>query len=70
MIGDFVFKLKYARYNEEEQRRETWSEAVDRYLDTHRAWYGDEVEDLLTDVREALINKTDPSIHARLTVRW
>ena len=57
MIGDFVFKLKYARYNEEKQRRETWSEAVDRYLDTHRAWYGDEVEDLLTDVRGALINK-------------
>lgn len=57
MIGDFVFKLKYARYNEAEKRRETWTEAVDRYLDTHRKQYGGTVKELLTDVREALINK-------------
>lgn len=57
MIGDFVFKLKYARYNEAEKRRETWIEAVDRYLETHRRQYGEPVEELLADVREALINK-------------
>ncbi len=57
MIGDFVFKLKYARYNEAEKRRETWPEAVDRYLETHRRQYGEIVEELLADVREALINK-------------
>mgnify|MGYP003137716886 FL=1 len=32
MIEDFVFALKYARYNEKEKRRESWSEAVDRYM--------------------------------------
>jgi ribonucleoside-diphosphate reductase alpha chain len=57
MIGDFVFKLKYARYNEAKKRRETWIEAVDRYLETHRRQYGEPVEELLADVREALINK-------------
>jgi ribonucleoside-triphosphate reductase len=57
MIGEFVFKLKYARYNETEKRRETWQEAVDRYLETHREFYGDVVEDLITDTREALIKR-------------
>src|SRR6056300_1489394 len=57
MIGEFVFKLKYARYNETEKRRETWQEAVDRYLETHREFYGDVVEDLITDTRKALIKR-------------
>jgi ribonucleoside-diphosphate reductase alpha chain len=57
MIGDFVFKLKYARYNEAEKRRETWTEAVDRYLETHVRYYGTDAQQALEELREPLINK-------------
>jgi hypothetical protein len=30
---DFIHKSRYARWNEEEKRREDWDETVDRYLD-------------------------------------
>ncbi len=29
---DFIHKSRYARWNEEEKRREDWNETVDRYL--------------------------------------
>ena len=58
MIGDFVFKLKYARYNAEEKRRETWTEAVERYCKTHVERYGEETtRALIEDVKPALINR-------------
>lgn len=34
-MSNFVFASKYARYNDEKKRRETWSEAVDRLSDMH-----------------------------------
>jgi ribonucleoside-triphosphate reductase len=34
-ISKFVFTSKYARYNEDLQRRETWEEAVERLRDMH-----------------------------------
>ena len=58
MIGDFVFKLKYARYNEAEKRRETWEESSDRYLNTHRHRYRQfEIEEILEHVESALKTK-------------
>lgn len=35
MIDEYVFKSKYARFNQNLQRRETWEEAVDRMMDMH-----------------------------------
>ena len=57
MIGEFIFALKYARYNAQEQRRETWTEAIDRYLNMHLEQYGEVVRETLEEVREALIKK-------------
>ena len=34
-ISNFVFTSKYARYNEKQKRRETWSEACDRVSNMH-----------------------------------
>jgi ribonucleoside-triphosphate reductase len=39
VISDYVFKAKYARYNEKDKRRETWREAVARYLEMHLERY-------------------------------
>ena len=30
---EYIHKVRYARYLPEEQRRETWEETVNRYLD-------------------------------------
>jgi ribonucleoside-triphosphate reductase len=41
-IADYIFASKYARYLEDEKRRETWDEAVDRVKDMHvRRFYED-----------------------------
>lgn len=34
-LQDYTFVSKYARYNSEKQRRETWNEAVDRVTEMH-----------------------------------
>lgn len=34
-LSQFIFTSKYARYNEKEKRRETWSEAVNRVFAMH-----------------------------------
>jgi ribonucleoside-diphosphate reductase alpha chain len=34
-LSNFIFTSKYARYNEELERRETWEETVDRVRDMH-----------------------------------
>lgn len=36
---DYIFVSKYARYNKELKRRETWAEAVDRVLNMHLKKY-------------------------------
>lgn len=38
-MQDYVYYSKYARYNKEEKRRETWGEAVDRVLNMHLTKY-------------------------------
>jgi ribonucleoside-triphosphate reductase (thioredoxin) len=35
MIDEYVFRSKYARFNQEKGRRESWEEAVDRMMDMH-----------------------------------
>ena len=35
MIDEYVFRSKYARYNEKAHRRESWGESVDRMMDMH-----------------------------------
>jgi len=35
MIDEYVFRSKYARYNDKLKRRESWEEAVDRMMDMH-----------------------------------
>lgn len=38
-MANFIFTSKYARYNKEAQRRETWEEAVNRVRDMHLEKY-------------------------------
>jgi ribonucleoside-triphosphate reductase len=42
VIDEYVFKSKYARYNAAAQRRETWKESVERYLEMHLKRYPSE----------------------------
>jgi len=56
MIENFVYKLKYARYNKEEKRRENWNESIKRYMEMHRKKLPYEA-DLMDAVEQALIEK-------------
>jgi len=40
-LSDYTFYAKYANYLPEKQRRETWTEAVDRVFEMHREKYSD-----------------------------
>lgn len=56
-LGEFIYYRTYARWIEDEQRRETWVETVDRYI----AFMKENVKDKLTDaeyseVREAILS--------------
>lgn len=60
-LQDYVFTAKYSRYLPEKQRRETFSEAVQRVIDMHRQHFtakGIDIEDLLEEVQQAILNKT------------
>jgi anaerobic ribonucleoside-triphosphate reductase len=57
-LGEFVYLRTYARWIEEEGRRETWVETVDRYL----AFMRENLNDALTDyeyeeVRHAILTR-------------
>jgi len=58
---EFISNLKlytdYLKWDEEKQSYETWEEAVDSVLDTHRMKYGDRINHLLEEVRPFYINK-------------
>ena len=45
-LQDYTFTAKYANYNKEEQRRETWDESIDRVLNMHIKKYPQIEEDL------------------------
>jgi ribonucleoside-triphosphate reductase (thioredoxin) len=65
-LGEFVFLRTYARWIEKEQRRETWTESVDRYMDFMKENLGDKLEAKeYAEVREAILNQeVVPSMRA------
>jgi ribonucleoside-triphosphate reductase (thioredoxin) len=56
MIEDYVFKLKYARYNKKEQRRETWKESVLRYTQMLKDKFSNEINEI-DEIEQAIIDK-------------
>ena len=70
---DFIHKSRYARWNEEESRREDWDETVNRYLNFMDKHLKDNFKfDMSFEVREELYEhiiqlKTMPSMRAMMT---
>jgi ribonucleoside-diphosphate reductase alpha chain len=57
-LGEFVFLRTYARWMPKENRRETWIETVNRYIDFMRENLGDKLdEEEYAEVREAMLNQ-------------
>src|SRR3990167_9103956 len=65
-LGEFVYLRTYARWIESEQRRETWIETVDRYVDFMKENLGDKLTKReYAEVREAILNQeVMPSMRA------
>jgi ribonucleoside-diphosphate reductase alpha chain len=70
---NFIHISRYARWIEEENRRETWVETVDRYINFMKSHlvknYGYDENDIkFSQVREAVLNhKVMPSMRAMMT---
>jgi len=57
-LGEFVYLRTYARWLESEQRRETWIETVDRYVDFMKENLGGKLTKReYADVREAILKQ-------------
>jgi ribonucleoside-diphosphate reductase alpha chain len=61
-LSDYTFYSRYARYNKEEKRRETWEEAVARVFAMHRKKYAKQIEENpelgeLIDFAQSMQNK-------------
>jgi ribonucleoside-diphosphate reductase alpha chain len=59
-LQEYIRISKYARYNKQENRRETWEEQVKRVTTMHREHYKDilsNVEDEINEVETAMIKK-------------
>ncbi|MFW5720397.1 MAG: hypothetical protein ACOCXT_05205, partial [Candidatus Dojkabacteria bacterium] len=57
-LAEFVYLRTYARWIEDEGRRETWIETVDRYVDFMRENLGKKLtEEEYAEVREAILNQ-------------
>lgn len=58
---EFLSELKlytdYLKWDEDNGRYETWEEAVDKVLDTHRVKYGSSINGLLEEVRKPYYDK-------------
>lgn len=69
----FITKSRYARYLEDEGRRENWSETADRYLEfmqDHMLEKHDYLipEPIVAELREYIVNKAAlPSMRALMT---
>ena len=65
-LGEFVYLRTYARWIESEQRRETWIETVDRYVNFMKENLGDKLgKREYAEVREAILNQeVMPSMRA------
>lgn len=79
-MQQYIHVSKYARWLEEEKRRETWGETVDRYInnvvaptllkggDSHPDLDYPFVEDLINEIRPAILNlEVLPSMRALMT---
>ena len=70
---NFIALSRYARWREEDQRRETWTETVERYFDymeNHLAknYSYAMPEDLRAELEEAVLNQDImPSMRALMT---
>ena len=57
----FLSELKlysdYLKWDDEKDRFETWNEAVDKVLDTHRVKYGSKIDKYIQEVSEPYYNK-------------
>lgn len=57
-LGEFIYYRTYSRWIEEESRRETWIETVDRYIGFMKENLGDKLtEDEYKEVREGILNQ-------------
>ena len=57
-LGEFVYYRSYARWIEDESRRETWIETVDRYVDFMKENVGKKLKDSeYKEVREAILKQ-------------
>lgn len=65
-LGEFVYLRTYARWIEDEQRRETWIETVDRYISFMKENLGDKLtEDEYSMLRESILKQeVMPSMRA------
>ena len=65
-LGEFVYLRTYSRWIEAEQRRETWIETVNRYVDFMRENLGDKLtKKEYAEVREAILKQeVMPSMRA------
>jgi len=65
-LGEFVYLRTYARWIDSEQRRETWVETVDRYVDFMKENLGDKLTKReYAEIREAILKQeVMPSMRA------
>lgn len=57
-LGEFVYYRTYSRWKEDEQRRETWIETVDRYVDFMRENLGGALKKKeYSELREAILRQ-------------
>lgn len=70
VYSTFIYKSRYAKWLEEEKRREDWPETVDRLVDYYMEAISDRVidEEVETDIRQAIFNlEVMPSMRALMT---
>lgn len=63
-LGEFIYYRTYSRWIPDEQRRETWIETVDRYIDFMRETLGNKItKEKYNEIRDYILNqKTMPSM--------
>lgn len=70
LYGDFIHKSRYARYIDEEQRRESWEETVDRYINfmMSKTQSASIPTDIWSKLKKAIVDKqVMPSMRALMT---
>lgn len=68
-IQKYIHISKYSRWRHEWNRRETWEETVDRYIDFWKKQLGDSIsEDIYNEIRENILTcKVMPSMRTLMT---